>query len=433
MMNFVRRNALLLILLLSLLLRGAAAVYLGDEVVVLPGTSDQLSYHHLALRVLDGHGFSFGEDWWPATRADEPTAHWSFLYTFYLVAVYGIFGPHPLAARLLQAVIVGLLQPWLIYQLGRQLFNQKVGLWAALLTAVYAYFIYYAATLMTEPFYISAILGALLLAIRLARPPEVRGNHLLLSLALGLTLGIAVLLRQLFLLLIPFLLAWMFWASLRGHAHLRLIHYALPVVVVVAMVVPFSLYNAQRFGQFVLLNTNSGYAFFWGNHPYYGTHFQPILSEEEYLSLLPVDQLYLDEAALDKELLRRGMQFVFDDPGRYLQLSLSRIPAYFEFLPSAESGTLSNLSRVLSFGILWPFMLIGLILAWRRRSHRFWDALATPKFLLVLFALVYTGIHVLTWTLIRYRLPVDAVLLVFAGVTFDWIATFLFSRGKQPG
>ena len=152
MKNFIRRNALLLILLLSLLLRGAAAVYLGDEVVVLPGTSDQLSYHHLALRVLDGHGFSFGEDWWPATRADEPTAHWSFLYTLYLVAVYGIFGPHPLVARLLQAVIVGLLQPWLIYQLGRQLFNQKVGLWAALLTAVYAYFIYYAATLMTEPF-----------------------------------------------------------------------------------------------------------------------------------------------------------------------------------------------------------------------------------------------------------------------------------------
>ena len=433
MKNFIRRNALLLILLLSLLLRGAAAVYLGDEVVVLPGTSDQLSYHHLALRVLDGHGFSFGEDWWPATRADEPTAHWSFLYTLYLVAVYGIFGPHPLVARLLQAVIVGLLQPWLIYQLGRQLFNQKVGLWAALLTAVYAYFIYYAATLMTEPFYISAILGALLLAIRLARPPEVGVNRLLLSLELGLVLGIAILLRQLFLLFVPFLLVWMFWASLRGHARLRLIHYALPVAVTAVMIVPFSIYNFQRFDQFVLLNTNSGFAFFWGNHPYYGTQFQSILSDEEYQSLLPEDQLYLDEAALDKELLRRGMQFVFENPGRYLQLSLSRIPAYFEFLPKAESGTLSNLSRVLSFGILWPFMLIGLILAWRRRSHRFWDALATSKFLLVLFVLVYTGIHVLTWTLIRYRLPVDAVLLVFAGVAFDWIATFLFSRGKQPG
>lgn len=430
MKNFIKNNGLLLVLLLSVLLRVGAAIYLGDSVVVLPGTSDQVSYHNLALRVLGGHGFSFGEDWWPATRAGEPTAHWSFLYTLYLVAVYGIFGPHPLVARLLQAVIVGLLQPWLTYQLGRRLFNQKVGLWAAFLNAIYAYFIYYAGTLMTEPFYITAILGTLLLSIRLAQPPEVRVNRMLLALGLGLTLGATVLLRQLFMLFIPFLLAWIFWASRRGHGGLKLVHYALPVAVVIAMIVPFSIYNTQRFGQFVLLNTNSGYAFYWGNHPYYGTQFQPILSEEEYLALLPEDQLYLDEAALDKELLRRGMQFVLDEPGRYLQLSLSRIPAYFEFLPSAESGTLSNLSRVLSFGILWPFMLFGLILAWRQRSHRFWDALASSKFLLVLFALVYTGIHILTWTLIRYRLPVDAVLLVFAGLAFSWIAGYLFRREK---
>jgi hypothetical protein len=36
--------------------------------------------------------------------------------------------------------------------------------------------------------------------------------------------------------------------------------------------------------------------------------------------------------------------------------------------------------------------------------------------LVYLFLLLYTGIHILTWTLIRYRLPVDAVLLAFAGL-----------------
>ena len=35
--------------------------------------------------------------------------------------------------------------------------------------------------------------------------------------------------------------------------------------------------------------------------------------------------------------------------------------------------------------------------------------------LLILFAVVYSGVHILTWTLIRYRLPVDAVLIPFAG------------------
>ncbi len=38
--------------------------------------------------------------------------------------------------------------------------------------------------------------------------------------------------------------------------------------------------------------------------------------------------------------------------------------------------------------------------------------------MLVGFAIVYTGIHLLTWALIRYRLPVDMVLIPFAGVAF---------------
>jgi 4-amino-4-deoxy-L-arabinose transferase-like glycosyltransferase len=424
------KRTLTVILVLSVLLRVAAAIYLGDRVEVLPGTSDQVSYHHLALRVIAGEGFSFGEDWWPATRAGEPTAHWSFLYTLYLVLIYSLFGPHPLVARLIQAVIVGVLQPWLAYRLGKTLFTPKVGLWAAFLTAVYAYFIYYGGTLMTEPFYITAILGVLSLAIQLAQPGS---NKWKTSLLLGLALGATVLMRQLFLLFVPFLLLWVFWSSWRSKGGVRLLHYAIPVLVVAAMIAPFTIYNTARFGHFVLLNTNSGYAFFWGNHPYYGSKFIPILSEEEYLALLPVDQLYLDEAALDSELLRRGIQFILDDPGRYALLSLSRIPAYFEFLPKPESGLISNLSRMLSFGILWPFMLVGLGMAWKNRSHRFWDALASPKFLLVLFALVYTVIHVLTWTLVRYRLPVDAVLLVFASVVFDWIYGFIIRLRKRVG
>jgi hypothetical protein len=39
-----------------------------------------------------------------------------------------------------------------------------------------------------------------------------------------------------------------------------------------------------------------------------------------------------------------------------------------------------------------------------------------PVILLYVFMSVYTLIHVLTWTLIRYRLPVDAVLVIFAGL-----------------
>jgi hypothetical protein len=176
-----------------------------------------------------------------------------------------------------------------------------------------------------------------------------------------------------------------------------------------------TIYNYSRFGRFVLLNTNSGYAFFWGNNPIYGTEFIPILSTAEYQAMIPQEIRNLDEAALDQELLKRGLQFVMDDPLRYLLLSLSRIPSYFMFWYSPESSLLSNVSRIGSFGVFLPFMLYGLALGIKRRRS-LGELLFSPAGLLILFAVVYSGIHILTWTLIRYRLPVDAVLIPFAAL-----------------
>src|SRR5690349_3912166 len=76
------------IVVLSVALRIAAALYLGNAVQVLPGIEDQQSYDMLARRVITGHGFTVASDWWPMTRAGEPTAHWSYLYTLYLAACY---------------------------------------------------------------------------------------------------------------------------------------------------------------------------------------------------------------------------------------------------------------------------------------------------------------------------------------------------------
>jgi hypothetical protein len=111
-----------------------------------------------------------------------------------------------------------------------------------------------------------------------------------------------------------------------------------PVLVLIIFIFPFSVYNYARFHRFVLLNTNAGYAMYWANHPFYGTRFVPILSYEEYYNLIPPELVSLDEAAMDQALLRLGLHFIVDDPKRYLLLSLSRIPIYFEFWPSSGDG-----------------------------------------------------------------------------------------------
>jgi hypothetical protein len=86
------------------------------------------------------------------------------------------------------------------------------------------------------------------------------------------------------------------------------------------------------------------------------------------------------------------------------------------FWPSSDSGMISNIARVTSFGLLWPFMLYGLLFSLMRRPAPLTLRPPTPAILFYIFVLAYTIIHLLTWTLIRYRLPVDAILIIFAGL-----------------
>ena len=181
---------LLWLIMLGVVVRVVLAFALGDEATPISGAADQYTYDALAQRVIAGHGFSFATGWYPFTHANEPTAHWSYLYTLYLAAVYALVGHHPLAARVIQAMLSGL-NCWLTYRLGRQLFDLWVGLAAAALTSAYAYFVFFNAALMTQTFYIMALLAALSLALDLSQRSDRRRWILL-----GLTLGLGVLLRQ---------------------------------------------------------------------------------------------------------------------------------------------------------------------------------------------------------------------------------------------
>lgn len=156
-------------------LRIAAAIYQGNGVEALPGVWDQISYHELALRVLQGHGFSFATGWWPATAAGQPTAHWSFLYVLFLSGIYSIFGPNPLVPRLLQAVLTGILQTLLTWRIGRRLFGDRVGLLSAAIASFNTYFVYYSGALVTESLYILAVLWIVDIATAMA-DPSARGR-----------------------------------------------------------------------------------------------------------------------------------------------------------------------------------------------------------------------------------------------------------------
>ncbi len=383
------------VIAIAVLLRLAAVVVMGDRVEALPGIHDQISYQALAERLLTGHGFSFDRAWYPFTVADTPTAHWSFAYPLYLAAVYSLTGLHPIAPRILQAILAGALMVWLVYRLGLRLFSHRDGVVAAAWSALYPYFIYYAAALMTEAFFIVGLLATLdrLLAFR-ARPSWRQG------LVLGLLIGSTTLLRQTILPLAPVLLALVAWENRRRMPWRGL---AAAVVALVVVVAPFTVRNLRVYGQFLLLNSNAGYALWAANHPSQGAYWHPTL--ETAIVPIPNEWLGANEAILDQMLSRDAMRTMLANPLRIVALSASKAVEQFKFWPDLTTPLLSTLTRVLSFGVALPFMIAGLLLTLRRWREFF------PLYVVII---LYNTLFLVSWPSARYRLASDAVMLVFA-------------------
>ena len=405
------KQLLILILVAAVLIRIPVALLMGDRVTELPGIQDQISYDALARSLLDGQGYSFTKNWYPFTPPNTPTAHWSFLYPLYLAGTYAITGYHPLAARLLQGAVGGALLCFLVYKIGRRVADENTGLVAAGLAAVYGYLIYYSVALMTETFSVVLILLTLYLSIELKEnPAPIRW------VGLGLSLGLAALLRQTVLLFAPFLLLWLFM-ELRARG-VRWWYFALPVVIIFLVISPWTLRNYLVYREFLLLNSNAGYALYASNNPSLGTNWR----NELVVVPVPEELAGRNEAQLDRALTQKGVKFIVADPKRYLGLTLNKTLEYIRFWPSSDSSRISNLNRVLSFGLYLPFMVLGLALSVSRWRN------FVP---LYLFMIIHTGIHLLSWPSPRYRLPVDAVLMVFAGLTLIELAKQLKARRRR--
>ena len=406
--RMIAPRLMIAVIAFGIAVRLVLAYVLGDHADPVSGAADQVSYDTLAERVVAGRGFSFPTAWYPFTQADTPTAHWSYLYTVYLAGIYAVVGHHPLIARMVQVLLSGF-GTWLTFVIGRRLFGVQAGLAAAALHASYAYLVFFSAALMTQTFYILALLAVLALALRMRDQCDLRDWGLL-----GFALGIGTLFRQTLLLFTPVLLTWLVWEH---KARLGWRGPATMLAVVAALVAPWTIRNYLAFGDFLLLNSNGGFFFYAANHPNQGVNFDP-----NYVAPIPASLVDLAEPARDRALYREALGFVVNDPLRFVRLTLSRIPEHFWLLPSRHSSVSANWARLCSFTLYLPFMIAGLLL-----SVRQWRE-CLPLYLYVGFD---TTLHLISWAAPRYRLPSDALMIIFAGLAVARLAARLGALPKS--
>jgi 4-amino-4-deoxy-L-arabinose transferase-like glycosyltransferase len=384
------RSKVLLVVMIALGIRVAAALYLGNDVSGLSGAQDEISYSMLGQRFAAGYGLTFPQHWYPWIEPNAPQSYYSATMSLYLAAIYSVFGYQPVIARLITGVLSTLLVATVML-LARRLFDENTAVISGLITAGYAYLVFYGVTLVTEtPFMLCAV-SAIYLAYAVADAPV-----LWRWVVLGTVLSIAVLFRMSVIFFVPILLAWVVLRQ-SGRRAMALI----PVALVVLAVLPFTIRNYHLWGRFLLLESQFGHVFWNGNHPGHLGDFHP-----SKVFPIPPDVLTSrNDAEITGRLLQMGIQNVLKDPLSFLSLTVTRLREFFKFWPTAESTTLANLMRVASFGVVLPFAMAGIVLNINR-----WRELL-PVFL---FLVVHTSVYAISWTMIRYRVPLDPILIVFA-------------------
>jgi len=93
---------------------------------------------------------------WGIIRAGEPTSFCTPLYPLFLAIIIKTFGENYIVIRIVQTII-SLALVLLLYLIGKQLFDSKVGSLAAFIAALYPFFIYYTGYAMTETLNITLI------------------------------------------------------------------------------------------------------------------------------------------------------------------------------------------------------------------------------------------------------------------------------------
>ena len=420
-----KRVALLLalVLLLSFGLRFIFFYQMGHSPIASLLIEDSKTYNDWALRIAGGD--LMGNEVFYALP----------LYPYFLGLLYAVFGPHLQLIKFIQ-VLIGTLNCYLLFLLGRRFFNTAVALLASFFMAVYAWLIVYDSSILSTVLIILLELLFLLYLDSLRRRPR----RWWAWLGAGLLLGITSAAGGHLLLLAPLLLLWI-WTSFpdlsprrRGGAG------ALYLLGFLLAVAPVTLHNWVIGHDFVPVTAHGGINFYIGNNPQARGVFEPPPLLRSGGATLRRDSIKLAQKARGRKLkpsevssywLGQGIAFIRKEPGRYLALLGRKFVIFWDGLEIADVlhpfffkrfAPILNVP-LLVFRVIAPLALLGLILSWPRRKKLF------PIYLFI-------GSYIISMVLFfinsRYRLPLVPLLLLFAAYPFSWAAGKIRGQRGRP-
>jgi tetratricopeptide (TPR) repeat protein len=391
-----------------------------------------------------------------------PQAFWQPpLYPYFLALLMGLFRLGLGSIYVVQALI-GAFSCWLVQRIGRRLFGDREGLWAALVMACYGPLIFFDAQPLIPVLHISLTLAGLLFLLRAAGidapassmgragvgtggeetdpdaalpdaagMPDAVGRRREWSLA-GLLWGLSAAATPNILLVVPAAAWWVLrrerkagrplWGGGGVCVALFLAGVALPVAAIAAR-------NLAVAGEPVLISSNGGINFYIGNNPDYertirirpGGEFERLAQQPENLGIVGA-------ASRSRYFTRRAVDFITGYPRAALRLYTRKVRDLFagrEIPRNQESYVYRQYSSLLAvllwrfglsfpFGVVAPLALAGALLG-AGAGDQAGQLRRSGSALLLWYTAAYGASIVLFFPTGRYRLPLIPVAALFAG------------------
>jgi len=392
----------------ALALRIASILLLGRGVTIAPGT-DAVSYDQFARLMLSGPGW-----------VKVPLAVREPLYPAFMALAYALPGGEIPWLQFLQALL-GAGVCWLVYRWLRSSLGEGVALAAALLVAANPHFLFYTPRPLRENLVMPLVTASILAVYRAWRSRRERDTFLA---ALLYALLVHTDVRFLPLVL-PLLVAASLMERSASAAARRSLVFGLWFLV---LMVPYQVRSSLALGKPVVVTER-----FLGQWlPLVSERYHAREGREEWLAsweqakrdslglLTPSERGYFLSGG--RPATTRGGIYIYNfvDYWRFLRLR----PSYRPYPDGRFEPPWSLRHQLASTAALAPFFLF-LPLAWRRREARGLVGL------LLLFLAAHAAMHVVVHARERYRVPVESLMDIVAGVGLVGVWTWIQAKRRM--
>jgi tetratricopeptide (TPR) repeat protein len=344
------------------------------------------------------------------------------LYSYLLAVIFKVTGHHLFTVRLAQAMLGATSCVFLGFA-GRRFFDQRVGLIAAALLAIYPPAIFFDSLIQ------KASLDLFLMTLLLAVLGEFYHRpHWKWLIVAGVTLGAFTLNRENARVLYPVIIVWLLVYFRNLPFKSRTVWAAIFTASIVMILLPVGIRNYRVGGEFMISTSQLGPNLYIGNHPGAEGAYEPLVAGRGSAAYERDDATRLAEDAMGRKLspgqvsdywVRRTLGYIRNQPWDWLGLMGRKALLVFSATEAADTESIevySDYSRILrllwwcNFGVILPLGVLG---AWLTRKD--WRRLALLSAMLFGLALAVAIFYVLA----RYRYPIVPIVILFAAAALS--------------